>query len=107
MLSEKIVPLNSKLLTVTTTGSDVCVHAPVVTVTVYVPLAVITTELEMSVNGLVDHEYAFAPAGTDNVTEPPAQNVVGPFATIVEVAGWLTVTEAVAEHPDASETVTV
>ena len=50
-----------------------------------------------------------APAEAVNVTEPPAQNVVGPSAVIVATGSGFTVTAVaaeVAEHPLPSVTVT-
>ena len=55
------------------------------------------------------HKYEL-PADAVNVTEPPAQNVVDPFAEIVGVGKGFTVTTVAtedAEQPDAFVTVTV
>ena len=57
----------------------------------------------------LDHAYE-APEDAVRVTEPPAQNVVGPEAVIEAVGSGLTVTAVaaeVAEQPFASVTVTL
>jgi len=71
-------------LTVTLAGADVALQPAFVTVTVYVP------PVETVIDGVVapfDQEYDDAPLAADNVTEPPAQNVVGPLAVIAASGG--------------------
>jgi hypothetical protein len=84
--------------TVTSTAVEASeLHVPSETVTVYVPVAftVIDGVVEPS-----DHKYELA-ADEVNVTEPPAQNVVGPPAVIVGVVGnAFTVTVVPAEAAD-------
>lgn len=87
-------------LTVTVIGLEVTEHPlPSVYVTLYVPLDVTVIAW---VTAVVDQTF---PDACEDVksTEPPAQNVVGPFAVTTGAAGTgLTVTSIetdVAEHP--------
>jgi hypothetical protein len=81
--------------TVTTIAADVAEQPlPFVTVTPYAPEAVAAMDCVVAP---FDHRYV-KPAGAVSVTEPPAQNVVGPEGVIAGVAGAaLTVTTVAAD----------
>jgi len=102
-----IVGVAGFTLTVTLVGALVALQPfAFVTVTLYEPLVVTLIDCVVAP---VDHEYDAA-AGAVSVTEPPAQNVVGPLGVIVEVGNGFTVTEVaalVALQPFAFVTVTL
>ena len=94
--------------TVTTVVVEVAEQPePFVTVTLYEPEVFTTMDCEVAP---VDHVLPVAEEEV-NVTEPPEQNVVGPLAEMVGVAGLAftvtTVDEEVAEQPEPFVTVTV
>lgn len=89
--------------TVTFVLDEVATHPePLPTVTVYVPPVETTIDCVVSP---VDHKYVVA-AEDVNVTEPPAQNVVGPPGVTIGVAGALgplnVCVNVLDEHPDAT-----
>ena len=102
-----VIVAAGRALTVTVVAADVA-EQPLasVTVTLYAPAAL--TVMDWVVAPL-DQRYALA-LDDVSVTEPPAQNVVGPPAVMVGDGGGLTVTlvaAEVAEQPFASVTVTL
>lgn len=101
-----IVGVAGNGLTVTLVTAEVRVHpAAFETVTVNEPDVVTVI---VCVVAPFDHKYE-VDAGAESVTEPPAQNVVGPPAVIVGMAGKaFTVTTVAAlaalKHPEAFPT---
>lgn len=92
-------------MTVTVTGAEVLLHAPLVTMTVNVPLLVTLID---GVVAPLDHKYVPVPPAV-SVTLPPAQNVVGPLGVIVATGVGSTVTVVgadIALQPLALVTVT-
>ena len=77
-------------LAVTTWGALVAVQ-PLASVTVTLKLPLVLTVIDVVVAPL-DHRYDTPPPEAVSVTLPPAQNVVGPFALMVGVAGVAVVT---------------
>jgi hypothetical protein len=79
----EIVGVASNGFTVTVVGADVAEHVPFDTVTEYVP------EVETVIDCVVAPVDQVFPVALEdvNTTDPPAQNVVGPPAVIIGVAG--------------------
>jgi|ERR1051325_10346088 hypothetical protein len=97
---------------VTTVAVDVALQ-PLASVTVTLKEPEVTTLIDCPDERNVapfDHAYA-KPLGALSVTEPPAQNVVGPDAVIAGVAGFafavIVICAEVALQPFASITLTV
>lgn len=95
------------VFTVTTVAADVAEHPlPSVTVTEYEPDEL--TVIDCVVAPLLHNHDV--PADAVSITEPPAQNVVGPPAVIVAVGNGFTITVAVpvcaCEQPLTSLTLT-
>ena len=92
--------------TVTVVAADVSEQVPFETVTLKVPLAVTVIDCVVAP---FDHVFPLAEEEV-NVTEPPAQNVVGPPAVMVGVAGsgfTVTVVATDVDKQEPFETVTV
>ena len=79
----EIVGIAGNGFTVTVVPTEVAVHVPLLTVTVYVPAAETVIDCVVAP---VDHVFPVAEEDV-NVTLPPEQKVVGPPAEIVGVAG--------------------
>jgi hypothetical protein len=101
-----IVGVGGFAFTVTAVAGDVALQPfALVTVTVNEPEAVTLIDCVVAP---FDHEYEL-PLDAVSVTEPPAQNVVGPEAVIVAAGSGLTVTFVAADvavQPFALATVT-
>jgi len=90
-------------VTVTTVGADVAEQLPLLTVTEYEPAVV--TVIDFVVFPF-DHRYEL-PVLAVSVTLPPGQNDVGPFAVIVAVGLFVTVTTVGAEVAEQLPLLTV
>jgi hypothetical protein len=95
-----IVGTVGKAFTVTLVATEVAEQKPLLTVTEYDPELLTVIDCVVAP---VDHVF---PVAEDDVkmTEPPAQNVVGPLAEIVGVAGvgftvMVSTLELPEEHP--------
>src|SRR5687768_16912061 len=82
---EGVMVASGGAFTVTTVGAEVAEQRFASTmVTEYAPLFVATIDGEVAP---FDQAYEVMPAGADNVTCPPSQNVVGPEGVMVAAAG--------------------